>query len=284
MNSRRWWRRLWQWLRSAPAWPSPGSWEQLVTDAVQAANELALAEGRSFTSVDDLFLTMVIDEELHVWLRSHGTSAAALVDDVRAALASVDPELDRSGASAPADGGSLGAAGRSASGLGPSDDARPAAVHRALWVAAAQAEFGGLGLNSVLLFIGCLSEGTPSFVRDAFVQRTGRRHFDVTWVMAHGDVDVDSNTEIPASTPMAALVLYNDEFTTQAFVTEVLAQHAKLVDDDANQLMWSVHVTGVATILQAPLEVARAIRRSIVDDARAAGHPLRLRVEPVVDE
>ena len=271
-----WWQRLRRWLGSpvrlrmranTPA-------EELVVDAMRRVRALTAAEGRRYVSLDDLFLTLVIDQPLRTLLRQHGTSAEDLVSDVRQALATVDPLLDRS-AIDPA---------------GAAKEAAPA-VHQALLSAAFhQGDAGGDDdddddvngrLDSVLLFLGCLTEGPPSFVRESFAQRTGKRRFDVVWPLAHGDVDDDDE---PARTPMAALVVYNDHFTTQEFVCDVLARHTDLVDDEAQQLMWSVHAVGLALILTAPVETIRSMRRAIAHDARAHGHPLRVRVEPLTDE
>ncbi|MDP2341268.1 MAG: ATP-dependent Clp protease adaptor ClpS [Deltaproteobacteria bacterium] len=265
------WQRLLQWARTPRrVWSSSHTRsEELLLEAMARVNELATSEGRKFISLDDLFLTIDVDAPLRALLRQHGTSAEELTADVRAALAAVDPQLDRSGSRAKvlADGGI---------------QQMNVVIESLAFASVTASDDDVAGLDSVALFAGCLREGPPSFVRDAFVRRTGHRRWDVLWPIAHRDVDVDDDAG--TSTPMAALVIYNDDFTTQEFVTEVIGRHTELVDDDAHKFMWTVHAVGVSAVLSAPVERVRVMRDAIMRDARAAGHPLRVRVEPLVED
>jgi ATP-dependent Clp protease adapter protein ClpS len=260
------WQRLLAFLGAPVFARAPTPAQRALIEARQRVQVFASLQGRAFVSLDDLFLSADLkDDALADLLRSHGTSVEELADDVRQALAQVDPNLDRSGASVVtlADGSTV----------------NMNAVLESL--GAAQRESDG-DVNTIVLFAACLRPGPPSFVREAFLQRTGHTRWDVLWPIAHGDVDVDDDAG--TRTPMAALVIYNDQFSTQEFVTATLRKHTDLVDDDAQKFMWTVHAVGVSTIVQAPLEVVRPIRDAIVQDARAQGHPLRVRVEPVVDD
>ena len=79
--------------------------------------------------------------------------------------------------------------------------------------------------------------------------------------------------------PDYKVLLHNDDFTTKAFVVEILMVVFNKSLEDANHLMWYVHKnnTGVCGIY--PLEVAETKIEQGTALARENGFPLKLTLE-----
>jgi len=90
-------------------------------------------------------------------------------------------------------------------------------------------------------------------------------------------------TEINAETaepPEYKVLLHNDDFTTKAFVVEILVEVFNRSVGDATRLMWYVHKKGVGVCGIYPLEVAETKIIQGTSLARENGFPLKLTLEP----
>lgn len=72
------------------------------------------------------------------------------------------------------------------------------------------------------------------------------------------------------------VILINDDFTPMDFVIEVLQRHFRKSLDEANVIMMEVHKAGKA-VAGGPysLEVAETKVYTVLNDAKAAQHPLQ---------
>ncbi len=226
---------------------------------ILTATALAVKEKRAFVSLDDLFLSLGADPELDVWLQGQGTNLDTVVDDVRCALDAADSKADRSGA------------------IVVGGVKVPAVAYAAAY-AWGQVEPDPEASRAIALFVACLRPGPPSFVRESFEKRTGKTLADLFWKRAWGDlVDVDTKTR------RAYVVVYNDSFSTQDLVVRLLRDQARLTPSDAEALMLSINDHGTAIVAEGLTEDMRAIKESMIADARKHGSPLRVRLEPVDD-
>lgn len=90
------------------------------------------------------------------------------------------------------------------------------------------------------------------------------------------DADVVEKTAVP---PMYKVLIHNDDFTTKAFVVEMLVVvFGKSVDAAAN-IMWQAHRNGTGLCGIYTLEVAETKVKIAGAMATEAGFPLRLSVE-----
>jgi ATP-dependent Clp protease adaptor protein ClpS len=79
--------------------------------------------------------------------------------------------------------------------------------------------------------------------------------------------------------PMYRVLIHNDDFTTKAFVVEVLMVIFGKSMDDANRIMWQAHQNGTGLCGVYPLELAETKVRMVTDAARENGFPLKLSIE-----
>jgi ATP-dependent Clp protease adaptor protein ClpS len=79
--------------------------------------------------------------------------------------------------------------------------------------------------------------------------------------------------------PMYKVLIHNDDFTTKAFVVDVLIGVFNKSMDEAMRIMWQAHQTGTGLCGIYPLEVAETKVRMVTDAARENGFPLKLSVE-----
>ena len=96
------------------------------------------------------------------------------------------------------------------------------------------------------------------------------------------DLQEETNTDIDEQTtepPNYKVLLHNDDFTTKAFVVEVLVTIFKKSLEDATRLMWHVHKNGVGVCGVYPLEVAETKILKVTEMARENGFPLKLTLE-----
>ena len=89
--------------------------------------------------------------------------------------------------------------------------------------------------------------------------------------------EIDEETTEP---PDYKVLLHNDDFTTKAFVVEILVEVFNRSAEDATRLMWYVHKNGVGVCGIYPLEVAETKIMQGTALAREHGFPLKLTVEP----
>ena len=77
-----------------------------------------------------------------------------------------------------------------------------------------------------------------------------------------------------------AVVLHNDDYTTQEFVVEVLMRFFQKDRITATKLMLDVHMKGHGIAGAYPYDVAESKIGKVTRVARATGHPLLLTMEP----
>jgi ATP-dependent Clp protease adaptor protein ClpS len=88
--------------------------------------------------------------------------------------------------------------------------------------------------------------------------------------------DIDDETAEP---PNFKVLLHNDDFTTKAFVVEILLAVFNKSLEDATRLMWYVHQNGTGVCGIYPLEVAETKIAQVTELARENGFPLKLTLE-----
>ncbi|MEJ2282012.1 MAG: ATP-dependent Clp protease adaptor ClpS [Desulfobacterales bacterium] len=79
--------------------------------------------------------------------------------------------------------------------------------------------------------------------------------------------------------PMYKVLLHNDDFTTKAFVVEVLMVIFNKSQEEAARLMWHVHKHRVGVCGIYPLEVAETKVTQVTALARENGFPLKSTME-----
>lgn len=95
-------------------------------------------------------------------------------------------------------------------------------------------------------------------------------------IIPGADVAVDNSLELP---PQCKVIIYNDDFTTKEFVVDILISVFRKNQEQAVNIMESVHQTGkgVAGIYSYDIAVTRT--NIATARARKAGFPLKLEVE-----
>jgi ATP-dependent Clp protease adaptor protein ClpS len=79
--------------------------------------------------------------------------------------------------------------------------------------------------------------------------------------------------------PMYKVLLHNDDFTTKAFVVEVLMGIFNKSQEEATGLMWQIHKNRVGVCGVYPLEVAETKIIQLSALARENGSPLKATME-----
>ena len=80
---------------------------------------------------------------------------------------------------------------------------------------------------------------------------------------------------------MWAVMMFNDDYTTQEFVIYVLKRFFKKEHIEATQIMLKVHMAGKAKVGAYTKDVAETKVAQVTDYAREQGHPLMLTAEPI---
>lgn len=94
----------------------------------------------------------------------------------------------------------------------------------------------------------------------------------------HDDV-LDKIDEKITEPPMYKVLLHNDDYTTKAFVVEILIAVFNKSIDEATRLMWQVHRSGVGICGIYPLEMAETKINMVTTLARENGFPLKASME-----
>ena len=79
--------------------------------------------------------------------------------------------------------------------------------------------------------------------------------------------------------PMFRVLIHNDDFTTKAFVVEVLMTVFGKSIESATEIMWRAHRRGTAVCGVYALEVAETKINIVTTMAREAGFPLQLSMQ-----
>lgn len=77
-----------------------------------------------------------------------------------------------------------------------------------------------------------------------------------------------------------AVLLHNDDYTTMEFVIEVLKRFFRKTEDEAIQIMMSVHQKGKGVAGVYTQEIAEAKAKQVMEQARNREFPLLCTVEP----
>ncbi len=85
--------------------------------------------------------------------------------------------------------------------------------------------------------------------------------------------------EKTAEPPNYKVLLHNDDYTTKAFVVDILTLVFNKSLEEATRLMWYVHKNGVGVCGIYPLEVAETKVSQVTELARENGYPLKLSLE-----
>jgi ATP-dependent Clp protease adaptor protein ClpS len=85
--------------------------------------------------------------------------------------------------------------------------------------------------------------------------------------------------EKTAEPPMYKVLLHNDDYTTKAFVVEVLIAVFNKSIDEATDLMWHVHRNGSGVCGVYPYEMAETKVSQATMAARENGFPLKTTME-----
>jgi ATP-dependent Clp protease adaptor protein ClpS len=96
------------------------------------------------------------------------------------------------------------------------------------------------------------------------------------------DLLEETTTDIREETtepPDYKVLLHNDDYTTKAFVVELLMTVFNKSLDEATRLMWHVHKNGIGVCGIYPLEVAETKIIQGTTLARESGFPLKLTLE-----
>ena len=88
--------------------------------------------------------------------------------------------------------------------------------------------------------------------------------------------DIEDKTTEP---PMYKVLLHNDDYTTRAFVVEILKAVFNKSIDEAIGLMWQVHRNGVGVCGVYPYEMAETKINVVTKVARENGFPLKSTME-----
>jgi ATP-dependent Clp protease adaptor protein ClpS len=79
--------------------------------------------------------------------------------------------------------------------------------------------------------------------------------------------------------PLYRVLIHNDDYTSKAFVVEVLMKVFNKSMDEAVRIMWHTHENGTGLCGIYPFEVAETKVKMVTEAARDSGFPLRLSIE-----
>lgn len=109
--------------------------------------------------------------------------------------------------------------------------------------------------------------------------------FMVTMMAEHIQEDTEHDLAILTAKPkikqppLYAVVLLNDDFTPMDFVVEILQEYFALDEEQATEIMLSIHYKGKGIAGIYPKDIAETKANQVIQHARAEGHPLMCQVE-----
>lgn len=80
--------------------------------------------------------------------------------------------------------------------------------------------------------------------------------------------------------PMFKVIYLNDNETSMDFVVSSLINHFRYSQESAEKITIDIHEVGSATVAVLPFEIAEQKGIEVTVDARTAGFPLQVRIEP----
>ena len=80
--------------------------------------------------------------------------------------------------------------------------------------------------------------------------------------------------------PMFRIIYINDDKTSMEFVVESLVTHFRYNLDTAVKITEDIHLSGSAVVAVLPYEIAEQKGIEITVNARNAGYPLQIKLEP----
>lgn len=83
-----------------------------------------------------------------------------------------------------------------------------------------------------------------------------------------------------AQPPMYKVIYINDNQTSVDFVIDSLVEYFQYSQDDAQNITLDIHNSGSAVVAVLPYEIAEQKGIEITVNARAAGYPLQIKLEP----
>lgn len=95
-----------------------------------------------------------------------------------------------------------------------------------------------------------------------------------------GDVAVQADRPKLAEPPKYAVILHNDDYTTMEFVIEILRRYFHKKEQEAMQVMLSVHEQGKGVAGVYDLEIAETKVMQVHEYATSNGFPLKCSIEP----
>nr|CRH05431.1 ATP-dependent Clp protease adapter protein clpS [Candidatus Magnetococcus massalia] len=103
--------------------------------------------------------------------------------------------------------------------------------------------------------------------------------------MSEHDHDIEQEGEVVTATevtepPMYKIFLLNDDFTPMEFVVDILIELFRKNEQEATQIMLTIHHEGVGLCGIFPREIAETKVAQVHQTARSHGHPLKCRMEP----
>lgn len=99
--------------------------------------------------------------------------------------------------------------------------------------------------------------------------------------MAHIETKTRSSNKIEvAEPPMYKVIYINDNQTSIEFVVDSLVQYFDYSAQAAQDITMDIHNAGSAVVAVLPYEIAEQKGIEITVNARAAGYPLQIKLEP----
>lgn len=99
--------------------------------------------------------------------------------------------------------------------------------------------------------------------------------------MSQAETKTQVNTNL-AEPPMYKIIYMNDDKTPVEFVMTTLIEFFNYTTDQAEQTAWNIHESGSAVVATMPYELAEQKGVEVTVLARKEGHPLQIKLEPVV--
>ena len=90
------------------------------------------------------------------------------------------------------------------------------------------------------------------------------------------DTKAEDETQEPS---MYKVLIHNDDFTPREFVVQIIVAVFNKSTDEATQIMWKAHKTGIGLCGIYPYEVAETKIKLVTATAREHGFPLKTTME-----